>query len=204
MCDEGGDLYRSHPTVLQDDGLSPVEKLEKYADSENIFNRQMVARTVLETLRQVLEERGPAHGDREEVGAEVGRVFRVVELLARDTEPSVRAELMEQVIWLSSLFSNLNLRNIVFQHISPATGAPHSDVLPGAGDPAAALLADGGGAHAPPAAGRQVSRHRGDAILGIVWSRSSSQVPDRHQQSSAEDVAGSAPCVAGTGFGGYS
>ena len=85
-------------TVLQDDGLSPVEKLEKYADSENIFNRQMVARTVLETLRQVLEERGPAHGDREEVGAEVGRVFRVVELLARDTEHSVRAELMEQVI----------------------------------------------------------------------------------------------------------
>ena len=156
-------------TVLQDDGLSPVEKLEKYADSENIFNRQMVARTVLETLRQVLEERGPAHGDREEVGAEVGRVFRVVELLARDTEPSVRAELMEQVILqLSSLFSNLNLRNIVFQHISPATGSPHSDVLPGAGDPAAALLADGGGAHAPPAPGRQVSRHREDALLDTV------------------------------------
>ena len=87
--------------MLQDDGLSPVEKLEKYADSENIFNRQMVARTVLETLRQVLEERGPAHSDREEVGAEVGRVFRVVELLARDTEPSVRAELMEQVILYS-------------------------------------------------------------------------------------------------------
>ena len=158
-------------TVLQDDGLSPVEKLEKYADSENIFNRQMVARTVLETLRQVLEERGPAHGDREEVGAEVGRVFRVVELLARDTEPSVRAELMEQVILqLSSLFSNLNLRNIVFQHISPATGAPHSDVLPGAGDPAAALLADGGCAHAPPAAGRQVSPHRGNTLLDTVQS----------------------------------
>ena len=45
-------------TVNQDDGLSAVEKLEKYAESENIFNRQMVARTVLETLRQVLEDRG--------------------------------------------------------------------------------------------------------------------------------------------------
>ena len=36
-----------------DDGLNPIAKLEKFAASENIFNRQMVARTVLETLRQV-------------------------------------------------------------------------------------------------------------------------------------------------------
>ena len=36
-----------------DDGLHPIAKLEKFAASENIFNRQMVARTVLETLRQV-------------------------------------------------------------------------------------------------------------------------------------------------------
>jgi len=72
--------------VNQDDGLSPVDKLEKYADSENIFNRQMVARTVLETLRQV-----------EESSVEVDQVFSIVERLAGDTEPSVRAELMEQV-----------------------------------------------------------------------------------------------------------
>ena len=70
----------------QDDGLSPVDKLEKYADSENIFNRQMVARTVLETLRQV-----------EGSSTEVDQVFSIVERLAGDTEPSVRAELMEQV-----------------------------------------------------------------------------------------------------------
>ena len=75
-------------TPSQDEGLSPVEKLEKYAESENIFNRQMVARTVLETLRQVLEDKQ---------SQEVERVFKVVELLAMDTEPSVRAELMEQV-----------------------------------------------------------------------------------------------------------
>ena len=91
--------------------MTPVEKLEKYADGENIFNRQMVARTVLETLRQVLEDKGGRSldassesceaGTEEEAaarpGAEVGRVFCVVELLARDTEATVRAELMEQV-----------------------------------------------------------------------------------------------------------
>ena len=81
---EAGELT----AASQDDGLSPVEKLEKYAESENIFNRQMVARTVLETLRQVLEDKQ---------SQEVERVFKVVELLAMDTEPSVRAELMEQV-----------------------------------------------------------------------------------------------------------
>ena len=60
-----------------------MEKLEKYADSENIFNRQMVARTVLETLRQVLEDK------EDNLAEDVVRVFNVVELLARDTEPSV-------------------------------------------------------------------------------------------------------------------
>ena len=91
-----------------------MEKLEKYADGENIFNRQMVARTVLETLRQVLEDKSAPSSlnassesceagtsdDSEAAsrpGAEVGRVFSVVELLARDTEATVRAELMEQV-----------------------------------------------------------------------------------------------------------
>lgn len=76
----------TNPANNQDDGLSPVDKLEKYADSENIFNRQMVARTVLETLRQVKSSR-----------VEVDQVFSIVERLAGDTEPSVRAELMEQV-----------------------------------------------------------------------------------------------------------
>ena len=54
---EGGESSSSNTN--QDDGLSPVEKLVKYADSENIFNRQMVARTVLETLRQVAEPASP-------------------------------------------------------------------------------------------------------------------------------------------------
>ena len=82
-----------------DDGLHPIAKLEKFAASENIFNRQMVARTVLETLRQVdstiLEEILMEHAQ-VEVG-EMNQVFNVMDQLAGDTEPSVRAELMEQV-----------------------------------------------------------------------------------------------------------
>ena len=121
-----------------------MEKLEKYADGENIFNRQMVARTVLETLRQVLEDKSAPSSlnassesceagtsdDSEAAsrpGAEVGRVFSVVELLARDTEATVRAELMEQVIVLLLL---LLLFIVIF-----VAGASHRDVLSGAGDP---------------------------------------------------------------------
>lgn len=106
--------------------MTPVEKLEKYADGENIFNRQMVARTVLETLRQVLEDKGGRSlnassesceaGTEEEAasrpGAEVSRVFSVVELLARDTEATVRAELMEQVCTKFSPKNNKKNNNI--------------------------------------------------------------------------------------------
>ena len=91
----------SSVTGNQDDGLSPVDKLEKYADSENIFNRQMVARTVLETLRQVGSN-----------SVEVDQVFNIVEKLAGDTEPSVRAELMEQV---EEFLVTLELIKEVFQ-----------------------------------------------------------------------------------------
>ena len=103
--------------ILQDDGLSPVEKLEKYADSENIFNRQMVARTVLETLRQVLEDK------EDNLAEDVVRVFNVVELLARDTEPSVRAELMEQVphiaMFCQEQESQTSLTGVVPTHLLP-------------------------------------------------------------------------------------
>merc|ERR1712038_181133 len=70
----------------QDDGLGPIAKLEKYAASENIFNRQMVARTVLDNFRVV--------GDNSD---DIKAVFQIVLRLSQDVEPSVRAELMEQV-----------------------------------------------------------------------------------------------------------
>ena len=121
-----------------------MEKLEKYADGENIFNRQMVARTVLETLRQVLEDKSAPSSlnassesceagtsdDSEAAsrpGAEVGCVFSVVELLARDTEATVRAELMEQVTVIVYCCYCLLLFFVA--------GASYRDVLSGAGDP---------------------------------------------------------------------
>merc|ERR1719507_1897232 len=93
-----------------DDGLSAVEKLEKYAASENIFNRQMVARTVLDTLRQVSD-----------VSNDIEAVFAIVARLAQDVEPSVRAELMEQVPHIAMYCQELpeSMHHIVPSHLLP-------------------------------------------------------------------------------------
>ncbi|XP_069072654.1 serine/threonine-protein phosphatase 4 regulatory subunit 1 isoform X1 [Pleurodeles waltl] len=72
--------------VSQDEMLTPLGRLDKYAASENIFNRQMVARSLLETLKEVRE-------DERDCIAVLEKVYR----LADDSEPTVRAELMEQV-----------------------------------------------------------------------------------------------------------
>ncbi|XP_062057346.1 serine/threonine-protein phosphatase 4 regulatory subunit 1 isoform X5 [Lepus europaeus] len=66
--------------------LTPLGKLDKYAASENVFNRQMVARSLLDTLREVCD-------DERDCIAVLERISR----LADDSEPTVRAELMEQV-----------------------------------------------------------------------------------------------------------
>lgn len=72
--------------VSQDEMLTPLGKLDKYAASENVFNRQMVARSLLDTLREVCD-------DERDCIAVLERISR----LADDSEPTVRAELMEQV-----------------------------------------------------------------------------------------------------------
>ncbi|XP_053252503.1 serine/threonine-protein phosphatase 4 regulatory subunit 1 isoform X2 [Podarcis raffonei] len=72
--------------VSQDEMLTPLGRLDKYAASENIFNRQMVARSLLDTLKEVSD-------DERDCIAVLERVSR----LADDSEPTVRAELMEQV-----------------------------------------------------------------------------------------------------------
>ncbi|XP_038602576.1 serine/threonine-protein phosphatase 4 regulatory subunit 1 isoform X1 [Tachyglossus aculeatus] len=72
--------------VSQDEMLTPLGKLDKYAASENIYNRQMVARSLLDTLKEVSD-------DERDCIAVLERVSR----LADDSEPTVRAELMEQV-----------------------------------------------------------------------------------------------------------
>nr|KAG5712972.1 hypothetical protein BaRGS_021766 [Batillaria attramentaria] len=40
-----------------DESLSPLQRLERYLDSDNIFNRQMVARSMLDTLRAVGDDK---------------------------------------------------------------------------------------------------------------------------------------------------
>ncbi|KAJ7414037.1 Serine/threonine-protein phosphatase 4 regulatory subunit 1 [Willisornis vidua] len=42
--------------VSQDEMLTPLGRLDKYAASENIFNRQMVARSLLDTLKEVSDD----------------------------------------------------------------------------------------------------------------------------------------------------
>uniref|UniRef100_A0A8C8SNC8 Serine/threonine-protein phosphatase 4 regulatory subunit 1 n=1 Tax=Pelusios castaneus TaxID=367368 RepID=A0A8C8SNC8_9SAUR len=72
--------------ISQDEMLTPLGRLDKYAASENIFNRQMVARSLLDTLKEVSD-------DERDCIAVLERISR----LADDSEPTVRAELMEQV-----------------------------------------------------------------------------------------------------------
>merc|ERR1712012_627653 len=72
----------THP----DANLTPIAKMEQYAASKNMFDRQMVLRTALTTLREVSA-----------VEEEVDQVFNILARLGEDDEPMVRAELMEQV-----------------------------------------------------------------------------------------------------------
>ncbi|XP_075777089.1 serine/threonine-protein phosphatase 4 regulatory subunit 1 isoform X4 [Pelodiscus sinensis] len=80
------ELDASLDFVSQDEMLTPLGRLDKYAASENIFNRQMVARSLLDTLKEVSD-------DERDCIAVLERISR----LADDSEPTVRAELMEQV-----------------------------------------------------------------------------------------------------------
>ncbi|XP_045192061.2 serine/threonine-protein phosphatase 4 regulatory subunit 1-like isoform X1 [Mercenaria mercenaria] len=69
-----------------DDNLSPLQKLEKYIESDNVYTRQMVARGLLDTLRAV--------GDSEE---QTTAVLTAMVKLSEDSDPIVRSELMEQI-----------------------------------------------------------------------------------------------------------
>uniref|UniRef100_A0A8C8K8A7 Putative WW-binding domain-containing protein n=1 Tax=Oncorhynchus tshawytscha TaxID=74940 RepID=A0A8C8K8A7_ONCTS len=88
--------------VSQDEMLTPLGRLDKYVASENIFNRQMVARSLLDTLKAVNE-------DEQDCITVLERVGR----LADDSEPTVRAELMEQVPHIA-IFCQENRPSIPF------------------------------------------------------------------------------------------
>ncbi|KAJ8358900.1 hypothetical protein SKAU_G00154250 [Synaphobranchus kaupii] len=68
------------------DNLTPLGRLEKYAFSENVFNRQIVARGLLDVLREFSDNEN-----------DFVAVMETVARMSEDGEPTVRAELMEQV-----------------------------------------------------------------------------------------------------------
>ncbi|XP_064162708.1 serine/threonine-protein phosphatase 4 regulatory subunit 1 [Anguilla rostrata] len=68
------------------DNLTPLGRLEKYAFSENVFNRQIVARGLLDVLREFSDSEN-----------DFVAVMETVARMSEDGEPTVRAELMEQV-----------------------------------------------------------------------------------------------------------
>ncbi|XP_010894958.1 serine/threonine-protein phosphatase 4 regulatory subunit 1 isoform X2 [Esox lucius] len=100
--DSQEELDGSLDFVSQDEMLTPLGRLDKYVTSENIFNRQMVARSLLDTLKAVSE-------DERDCIAVLERVGR----LADDSEPTVRAELMEQVHHIA-IFCQENRPSIPF------------------------------------------------------------------------------------------
>ncbi|XP_018429729.1 PREDICTED: serine/threonine-protein phosphatase 4 regulatory subunit 1-like [Nanorana parkeri] len=68
------------------DNLTPLARLEKYAFSDNIFNRQIIARGLLDVLR-----------DFSSTEDDFLTVMEIVVRLSEDSEPTVRTELMEQI-----------------------------------------------------------------------------------------------------------
>ncbi|CAG5978968.1 unnamed protein product [Menidia menidia] len=68
------------------DNLTPLGRLEKYAFSENVFNRQIVARGLLDVLREFSDNEN-----------DFMSVMETVARMSEDGEPTVRAELMEQI-----------------------------------------------------------------------------------------------------------
>ncbi|KAM4623203.1 serine/threonine-protein phosphatase 4 regulatory subunit 1-like [Discoglossus pictus] len=88
--DYGPDCESMRITAFLDipgqDNLTPLARLEKYAFSDNIFNRQIIARGLLDVLRDF--------SNNEE---DFLTVMEIVVRLSEDAEPTVRTELMEQI-----------------------------------------------------------------------------------------------------------
>ncbi|XP_064467048.1 serine/threonine-protein phosphatase 4 regulatory subunit 1-like isoform X2 [Ornithodoros turicata] len=90
--------------------LHPVAKLERYAYSDIVINRQIVARNIVETLQSVADSQ-----------EDINSVVSVMGVLANDCEPSVRAELVEQLPYIASFCANEGglLAGIVRSNIVP-------------------------------------------------------------------------------------
>ncbi|XP_060040216.1 serine/threonine-protein phosphatase 4 regulatory subunit 1-like isoform X2 [Erinaceus europaeus] len=88
--DYGPDCDSMRVTAFLDipgqDDLPPLTRLEKYAYSDNILNRQIIARGLLDIFRDF--------SNNEE---DFLTVMEIVVRLSEDSEPSVRTELVEQI-----------------------------------------------------------------------------------------------------------
>ncbi|XP_072013364.1 serine/threonine-protein phosphatase 4 regulatory subunit 1-like isoform X2 [Amphiura filiformis] len=90
--DEGEEGGMGLDSQTSDDLLSPLQKLQKYVDNDNTFNRQMVARNLLDTIRSVCD-----NPEERDAGLEC------MARLSDDIEPLVRAEVMEQIPHIAML-----------------------------------------------------------------------------------------------------
>uniref|UniRef100_T1IHI6 WW-binding domain-containing protein n=1 Tax=Strigamia maritima TaxID=126957 RepID=T1IHI6_STRMM len=104
-------MEEEHKESSSDELLTPLAKLKKYIDSDNIFERQTVVRNLLDTLRSVVD-----------CPEDVESILQILWKLSEDIEPSVRAELMEQVPHLAVLCHEYRGRlfHIAFQFLLPA------------------------------------------------------------------------------------
>ncbi|XP_077504042.1 serine/threonine-protein phosphatase 4 regulatory subunit 1-like isoform X3 [Amblyomma americanum] len=89
---------------------NPVVKLERYAYSDIVFNRQLVARNIVDTLRAVVDSQEA-----------VDAVLTALSSLSLDCEPSVRTELVEQLPNIASFCASEGglLQNVVREHVVP-------------------------------------------------------------------------------------
>ncbi|XP_006839371.1 PREDICTED: serine/threonine-protein phosphatase 4 regulatory subunit 1-like [Chrysochloris asiatica] len=88
--DYGPDCGSMRVTAFLDipgqDNLPPLMRLEKYAFSDNIFNRQIIARGLLDIFRDFSSNED-----------DFLTVLELVVRLSEDAEPTVRTELMDQI-----------------------------------------------------------------------------------------------------------
>ncbi|XP_054918660.2 serine/threonine-protein phosphatase 4 regulatory subunit 1-like isoform X5 [Dermacentor andersoni] len=86
----------------------PVTKLERYAYSDIVFNRQLVARNIVDTLRVSLDSQDA-----------VSAVLSALSSISMDCEPSVRTELVEQLPNIASFCASEGglLENVVKEHV---------------------------------------------------------------------------------------
>lgn len=107
--DQPGDQFAVDGLLVNpDDLLPPVVKLEKYVDSDITFNRQVVVRNLLETLRAVQGNQG-----------HVARVINVLCTLSDDYDPVVRSELMGQFPYIVSFCNENGLNSTVEAYLLP-------------------------------------------------------------------------------------